>query len=202
MHNVRIPRAAIAPLLVVCVALPACGQATKTVIVQSPASGQGLPRTDTRPSPSTTPATPAGASKTGSTTATPKAGTAAGEGESPTSVVRLESFQTPTRNIGCVISGETARCDIVRRSWSLPPRPASCPPVVNFGQGVEIEGATAAHLVCAGDTALNPSDARLAYGTASSVGPFQCVSRSTGLTCTNTATRHGFMLSVQQYRIF
>jgi hypothetical protein len=34
------------------------------------------------------------------------------------------------------------------------------------------------------------------------VGPYECVSRSTGMTCTNRTTGHGFQISIQSYRRF
>ena len=72
-------------------------------------------------------------------------------------------FATPSRNIGCVLVDGTARCDIRARTWSPPPRPASCPPEVDFGQGIVVATAGRAMFVCAGDTALIPqrSDPRL-----------------------------------------
>ena len=35
-------------------------------------------------------------------------------------------FASPSRNIGCVVSRASARCDIVRHTWKAPRRPASC----------------------------------------------------------------------------
>jgi len=92
--------------------LASCGGGSKTVVenrtvVQTASTASSsppltVPRTDTQP-----PGTP-------------------GEGSTP--IVHRESFQSPTRNIGCVIVGGTARCDIGSRSWSPPPRPSDCPP--------------------------------------------------------------------------
>jgi len=96
----------------------------------------------------------------------------------------------------------TARCDINHRDWSPPPHPSSCPPVVDFGQGLEVGGTGSGQFVCAGDTAMDPSAAELAYGSASVEGAFRCVSATTGMTCTNTATGHGFFISIQSYRMF
>ena len=57
------------------------------------------------------------------------------------------------------------------------------------------------HVVCAGDTALDPSASALAYGTASRVGGSECVSRTDGVTCVNRSG-HGFFISVQSYQVF
>ena len=95
----------------------------------------------------------------------------------------------------------TARCDINHRDWSPPARPSSCPDEVDFGQGLQIvKGASA--FVCAGDTAMDPSAPTLAYGSQSVEGPFRCVSATTGMTCTDASTGHGFFISIQSYRLF
>jgi hypothetical protein len=65
-----------------------------------------------------------------------------------------------------------------------------------------VVGTGPGHLVCAGDTAIIPSARKLAYGTASDVGSFRCVSATSGMTCTNNASGHGFFISIQSYRVF
>ncbi len=119
----------------------------------------------------------------------------------PRRVVRLRTFQSPSGNIGCVMFEGGARCDIRRRDWSPPPRPSSCPAEVDYGQGLEVSRRGRAGFVCAGDTALDPAAAKLAYGTASRLGGAECASRTAGLTCVNRAG-HGFFVSIQAYRVF
>lgn len=115
---------------------------------------------------------------------------------------RLVSFRTPSGNIGCI--GETTRadnsvrCDIRTRNWSPPPRPRSCD--LDWGQGLNLTRTGRARYVCAGDTALNTGP-RLAYGTSRRIGAIVCVSRTSGLTCTNAAG-HGFTMSRQRVRRF
>ena len=121
--------------------------------------------------------------------------------EEPTAVVHLQSFRSPSGNIGCVMIEGGARCDIRRRDWSPPARPASCPEQVDFGQGLTVGHSGKASFVCAGDTTLDPSAAALAYGEVSELGGTQCISRSEGITCANHAG-HGFFLSVQSYKLF
>ncbi|MGZ4173239.1 MAG: DUF6636 domain-containing protein [Solirubrobacteraceae bacterium] len=99
-----------------------------------------------------------------------------------------------------IIAG-TARCDIRHHSWSLPPRPATCPNVVDFGQGLIVESSGAGRLVCAGDTTFDPSAQILPYGTETDIGRFRCTSATSGMTCLNTSTGHGFFLSAQSYRL-
>jgi hypothetical protein len=160
-----------------------CGGGTRTVT-------QSGPPTTGRQVPATTDAATAPA------TAKPT-----GSGEPPARVVRLAAFQSPSGNIGCAIAGGVARCDIAQRSWQPPPRPPSCPSESDYGQGLEVERHAAAHLVCAGDTARDPSSPKLAYGTAAQIGGVTCVSRPTGITCT-AAGGHGFAVSRQGYRVF
>jgi hypothetical protein len=161
-----------APLLI------GCGAATKTVTIEGPP-------TDVSTSSNNTTHT----GVTASTTSTRR-------------VVQIASFQSPSQNIGCAIIDGGARCDIVRRSWALPPRPASCPSEVDYGQGLIVERSTAGRLVCAGDTARDPSSPKLPYGSTAQMEDFECVSRISGMTCTDRRDGHGFFLSAQSYRLF
>jgi hypothetical protein len=170
-------------LVLLALGLCGCGGATKTVTVAGP------PKSVVSPSPSKP------AASNSATTSTIPAST-------PAKVVNLSAFRTPSGNIGCELLGGVARCDIGKRDWSPPARPASCPNIVDFGQGLEVSGSATARFVCAGDTASDPSSPVLAYGSGSAVGPFLCVSRETGLTCTDRTSAHGFFLSIQSYRIF
>jgi hypothetical protein len=101
-----------------------------------------------------------------------------------------------------VVLDGTARCDINQRDWSPPPRPAKCPKEVDFGQGLQVAGSGPGDFVCAGDTAMDPTAPKLAYGAASVEGPFRCVSATSGITCAKTTTGHGFVIAIQSYRVF
>jgi hypothetical protein len=118
-----------------------------------------------------------------------------------TAVAHHTFFESPSRNIGCVILGGTARCDIVQRSWSPPPRPASCSREVDFGQGLTVSTTGPARLVCAGDTALDPSAPILPYGATDAIGSLECTSAITGITCRSTRSGHGFSISRQRYSL-
>jgi Family of unknown function (DUF6636) len=124
------------------------------------------------------------------------------EATSPAAILHLTAFQSPSGNIGCILLGGMARCDIQKRSWSPPPRPPGCPNEVDFGQGLEVaRNDGSGSFVCAGDTALNPEAAKLAYGNNDRSGGFLCTSRTAGITCANSAG-HGFFISIQSYRAF
>jgi hypothetical protein len=111
-------------------------------------------------------------------------------------------FESPSRNIGCVILDGTARCDIVKRTWPAPPRPAGCPSEVDYGQGLTVSRTGAAQIVCAGDTALDPHAAILPYGGVDAVGVLRCTSRRSGMRCRSTRTGHGFVISSRSYSLF
>jgi len=111
-------------------------------------------------------------------------------------------FESPSRNIGCVILDGTARCDILTRSWKPPARPSKCPHIVDFGQGLMVSVTGPARFVCAGDTSMDPQAPILGYGHTLSRGGLSCSSATTGMTCRSTRTGHGFFISRQGYRLF
>jgi hypothetical protein len=128
---------------------------------------------------------------------------ACGSDRSDTATVQntvTSSFRFPSGNLGCVMGSGSVRCDVGERDWSPPPPPASC--TVDYGQGAEVSSRGRGHLVCAGDTTLNPSAPVLAYGHSIERGGLRCISSEAGMTCTNTATGHGFVISRQSYRLF
>ena len=109
------------------------------------------------------------------------------------------SFQTPSRNIGCVISKAGARCDIRERSWRPPPKPRSCP--VDWGNGLTVERRGFAYWVCAGDTVLGTGKV-LGYRRSITRGLFTCTSRRNGVRCVNGRTEHGFKIARRTARWF
>jgi hypothetical protein len=143
--------------------------------------------------------TPASASTSSATTSPTTTSPASSDA---IATVHLATFKSPSGNIGCTIIAGTARCDIVHRRWSPPPRPKSCPQIVDFGQGLIVGNTGAGRLVCAGDTARDPRAPALAYNTDTVVGSLRCASRSDGMTCTNTGSGHGFFIAIQSYRAF
>jgi hypothetical protein len=130
----------------------------------------------------------------------PTAGAGAGIAE-PATTRYLTSFRSPSGNIGCILFKGDARCDIRKREWKPPPRPASCPHVVDFGQGLQVGATGKSRFVCAGDTTLNESAPRLAYGTGAKVDGTLCVSQTAGVTCVNEEGS-GFFISVQRAETF
>jgi hypothetical protein len=167
-----------------------CGSSgTKTVTVTT--SVTSSTQAVATASPATSTAAPVSSSPSSTTTPSP-----------PAPIVHVATFKSPSGNIGCMIIDGTARCDIRQRTWSPPPRPASCPNVVDFGQGLTVAGSGLGRLVCAGDTTLDPAAQVLPYGTDTVAGGFRCASATSGMTCTSTHTGHGFFIAVQGYRVF
>lgn len=92
------------------------------------------------------------------------------------------------------------RCDIANRNWNPPPRPADCPDMTGYGQGIELNTTGAAHFVCAGDTTMGTGSV-LPYGQFRAGGGLSCNSQPAGMRCSNSDGR-GFMLSRESYSLF
>jgi len=138
---------------------------------------------------------------TGGTTTSGQTST---DGETPPvdkQVTGLTGFTSPTGNIGCYIDRKTVRCDISKRDWDPPSRPASCPSQVDYGQGITMKAGGSPKFVCAGDTALGAGD-ELPYGQSIGAGLLRCESEESGMTCTDTETGRGFTLAIQSYELF
>jgi hypothetical protein len=109
-------------------------------------------------------------------------------------------FAAPSRNIACQMTADGVRCDVVQRTWKLPPAPPGCQQA--FGTGAVLAGSGLGALSCAGDTVADPALKVLAYGEAVQTGSVVCVSRETGMRCTNAATGHGFQVARAAYELF
>jgi hypothetical protein len=114
-------------------------------------------------------------------------------------VFTFTGFISPTGNVSCMIDVDLARCDIIDRDWSPPPRPADCE--FDYGQGISIAPGEPASFVCAGDTAFG-ADEVLPYGDALTAGPLRCESADSGITCRDADTGHGFRLALEAYQLF
>lgn len=111
------------------------------------------------------------------------------------------SFQTPSHNIGCVGDAHYIRCDTrYVTKYSQPKyKPRGCD--LDWGP-LSMGPRGRAHVICAGDTALDPKAAVLGYGKSRLyAGRFRCTSRRTGLRCQNRAG-HGWFLSRQRQTTF
>ncbi|AFM17000.1 hypothetical protein Mycch_2220 [Mycolicibacterium chubuense NBB4] len=114
-------------------------------------------------------------------------------------VADIVGFTSPSRNVGCMLDDDYVRCDIAERQWSPPPRPAGCPAVTGYGQGIELQATGPASFVCAGDTAMGGGPA-LPYGQVQARAGISCGSEPSGMRCSNSEG-HGFTLSRQGYTL-
>ena len=114
--------------------------------------------------------------------------------------VSLDGFITPSGNIGCAMGPGGGRCDIRDHTWTAPPKPAECQ--LDYGDSIESSGSGVPTFGCHGDTVIIQGSTVLAYGQRSRQGSFVCDSEQAGVTCTNEATKHGFFMSRDSYRIF
>jgi hypothetical protein len=114
-------------------------------------------------------------------------------------VSELTGFVSPSGNVSCMIDADWARCDIIDRDWSPPPRPAECE--FDYGQGISLAPGEQAQFVCAGDTAFG-ADEVLPYGESITAGVLRCESAESGITCRDVETRQGFSISREAYQLF
>ena len=112
----------------------------------------------------------------------------------------LRFFHSPSRNIDCVLTSDSARCDIRSRTFRAPKRPSFCD--LEWGSVLSV-GKTSRRgsFACVGDTARDPRSPVLAYGKSLRVGSMRCVSRTDGMRC-NNRRGHGFLLGRAAYRLF
>ena len=115
-------------------------------------------------------------------------------------VAVADGFTSPSGNIGCILIDDLLRCDIATRDWSPPPRPADCPDMTDYGQGISLHPHGTARFVCAGDTALGGGPP-LPYGEYRAGGGMSCNSEPTGMRCSNS-DGHGFTISRRAYTLF
>ncbi|WP_308124247.1 DUF6636 domain-containing protein [Mycolicibacterium xanthum] len=99
-----------------------------------------------------------------------------------------------------MIAEDLLRCDIAERDWTPPPRPADCPGLTDYGQGITLGPNGPASFVCAGDTTLQ-SGPPLPYDQFQAGGGMSCTSEPSGMRCSNS-DGHGFTLSRQAYTLF
>ncbi len=94
---------------------------------------------------------------------------------------------------------QRARCDVLQKAWTPPPKPASCE--FDWGSGLTLD-AGKVHVNCVSDVVAMPDSAVLGYGTAIRLGTMVCASLTTGVRCQDLGTGHGFLLARERYSIF
>jgi hypothetical protein len=100
-----------------------------------------------------------------------------------------ESFQMPSKNIGCLFGFRQLRCDILS---GLEPEPNEICDFDWVGVDMGVTGPAAAN--CGSDTVYDAGAPVLEYGSTWSRGGITCESEESALTCTNREG-HGFSLA-------
>ena len=111
---------------------------------------------------------------------------AAAPGEAAT-----RTFQTPSRQIGCLMSTGARATDTFVR----------CDPRFLNDRAFTLSATGRGRTIRISDTVVDPDAPVLAYGRRIRLGPFSCLSRRTALTCRNRRG-HGFTVSRQRQRTF
>ena len=153
----------------------------------------------------------------------PSATTAAATtGTDVRTVADAAAFATPSGRIVCIIADSSVRCDYISsdKAWTSP-QPKGC----DLAWGDSLYLTQTAGSTCHGDTLADTPAldsgyvswrrsgdptvvvngltlAALPYGSAILVGTLECDSATTGATCTNIGTGHGFTISREAYSIF
>ena len=109
-------------------------------------------------------------------------------------------FTTPGDNIACVMrstsGGDETLCDVQKKTWSSPKKPASC--AASWGKRVSLTS-QGASFAC-GDGNILRERTVLKAGMSNTVGATTCTSTGVGVNC--TLHEHGFQLSAAAYKIF
>ena len=149
--------------------------------------------------------TPSSATPSGAVPVNPVAPTAGGSPSQPQVIEQTAKSAVlllPSKNIGCSMDTDVVRCDIAEKSWTPPPKPATCE--WDYGFGAILTGKGPAQLSCTSDSVLGatPETITLEYGHALRVGRFRCTSQPTGVDCRDLKSAHGFTLARGSYQLF
>lgn len=100
-------------------------------------------------------------------------------------------FQTPSKRIMCAYIGQTTRSAEIRCDLTFLNDVAYVVGPKGKGRRVHVT-----------DAVGDPKAKVVAYGHSVSYGRYTCTSRTSGLTCRNRATKHGFTVSREKRRVF
>jgi hypothetical protein len=103
----------------------------------------------------------------------------------------LRTFRSPSGNLGCMFYSDAQTPRTVRCEWRGGNDRALT--LTERGKGKRIRIT---------DTVLDPKAKVLAYGRTTKFGSLRCTSRTTGITCRSTRSKHGFMVSMQKQRVY
>lgn len=142
--------------------------------------------------------TPTSTTATGPITALPWPPAGLKTGQNPV-------LRTPSGNIECAppTKGGGVVCNAIKHEWTLPPKPASCE--FEWTDAVFLQPTGRPGFWCSSNMAFYSGvywpRFDFPYRTSLSGGGITCVSRVSGVTCTNR-DKHGFFLSRQRVTFF
>jgi hypothetical protein len=108
-------------------------------------------------------------------------------------------FRTPSKNIFCALHPSGVRCDILRKTWKPPAKPADCE--LDWGNGLYLSSGRTG-ITCTGDSLVGAATETLEYGRGYRSGDVRCDSESSGLTCKDEKSGRGFTLASARYSLF
>ena len=108
------------------------------------------------------------------------------------------TFQTPSGNIRCLANTDFLFCVLTENTAKIPPAPRDC--YGNWGHAFSLPRTARVRRDCPSDT-LDFGYPVLGYGQTWRSGDFTCISKKTGLTCTNRIKR-GWHLSKGRQQFF
>jgi hypothetical protein len=109
-------------------------------------------------------------------------------------------FQVPSGNIHCGTDGTYLDCELGTNTAKLPAKPKDCN--LDWGNRFVMSPNGAAERACHGDTlGRDPKNPVLGYGKIWRKKGFTCISKPSGLTCTNVDGR-GWTLSKNKQQLF
>jgi hypothetical protein len=112
-----------------------------------------------------------------------------------------KQFQSPSHNIGCLMTGKFVGCEIHQHSYPNPPKPHPCHGDYTGGV-VALETSRKAHVDCASGELIEQTAPVLGYGNRIDNRHFRCASKTKGMRCVNLQTKHGFFISIQTLHLF
>jgi hypothetical protein len=128
-------------------------------------------------------------------------GSADGNAGTPAASKSYGAFQLPGGNVYCqTYKPAYARCEIKKKAFKAPPKPANCP--LDWGSALVVQGHAKGLFLCYGDTVYDPKAPTLQYGESSTVGGVTCISSEEGVACSNVNNGHGIFLGKKKYKLF
>lgn len=113
-----------------------------------------------------------------------------------------EYFETPSGNITCFLlwyDSRSVECVVQQKDFADPPRPADCD--YDWAPQFSLSDEPS-YGECRSDVSGVPTGTVLQHGGTALNGPITCKSMTTGLSCANNNTAHGFTISRDAYQIF